>query len=136
MELREESRIERRRLSSNRPCDMRNVKVTKDDVETARKMFLGGLPLLPWLCRRSARRCPIHTTTTTYHYYQYYYNHCNYYYNYNYNNIDSLQHTVEFDTTQTECPRLRIIFVSHSQTQVSVRTTMRMRYEKFFERTT
>ena len=39
----------RRRLSSNRLTDMRNIKVTKDDVETARKMFLGGLPLLPWL---------------------------------------------------------------------------------------
>ena len=49
MELREESRMERRRLSSNRLSDVRNVKVTKDDVETARKMFLGGLPLLPWL---------------------------------------------------------------------------------------
>ena len=46
----EESRIERRRrLSSNRLSDSQNVKVTKDDVETARKMFLGGLPLLPWL---------------------------------------------------------------------------------------
>ena len=45
----EEARVARRRLSSNHLSSSRNVKVTKGDVETARKMFLGGLPLLPWL---------------------------------------------------------------------------------------
>ena len=41
-------RRDRRRYSSSHLNRIENVKVTKDDVETARKMFLGGLPFLPW----------------------------------------------------------------------------------------
>jgi hypothetical protein len=52
MELRDQTEEEenvRRRLSSTQSVCNNNLNVTKDDVDTARKMFLGGLPLLPWL---------------------------------------------------------------------------------------